>query len=250
MTFPMPDLLPAAPEILVLVMACVVLMFEAYAVRGQADRSEIVARPRVAGYVLTLLTLLAAAGLTAFTANGVSATTFSGMFVDDAMADLLKLMTYLAGIAAAIYSRQYLADRALMRGEYFALLLFAVLGMMVMISASHLLTLYLGLELLSLALYAMVALRRDDAVAVEAAMKYFVLGALASGLLLYGMSMLYGLTGTLELNKMAATLAGGVDNPVVLAFGLVFVVAGLGFKLGAAPFHMWVPDIYHGRPRR
>lgn len=248
MNFPMPDLMPAAPEILVLVMACVVLMFEAYAVRGQADTSAVVARPRVAGYVLTLVTLLAAAGLTAFSANGVTLTTFGGMFVDDAMADLLKLMTYMAGIAAAIYSRQYLADRALMRGEYFALLLFAVLGMMVMISASHLLTLYLGLELLSLALYAMVALRRDDAVAVEAAMKYFVLGALASGLLLYGMSMLYGLTGTLELGKMAATLAGGVDNPVVLAFGLVFVVAGIGFKLGAAPFHMWVPDVYHGAP--
>lgn len=244
----MPDLLPAAPEILVLVMACVVLMVEAYTVRGQADTAALDSQPRTAGYVLTLITLLAAAGLTAFTANGVSVTTFSGMFVDDAMADLLKLLTYLAGIVATIYSRQYLADRALMRGEYFALLLFAVLGMMVMISASHLLTLYLGLELLSLALYAMVALRRDDAVAVEAAMKYFVLGALASGLLLYGMSMLYGLTGTLELNKMAARLAGGVDNPAVLAFGLVFVVAGLGFKLGAAPFHMWVPDIYHGAP--
>lgn len=248
MILSMPDLLSAAPEIFVLVMACVVLMFEAYAVRGQPDTTAAVAQPRVAGYVLTLATLLAAAGLTAFTASGVTTTAFSGMFVDDALADLLKLMTYLAGIAAAIYSRQYLADRALMRGEYFALLLFAVLGMMVMISASHLLTLYLGLELLSLALYAMVALRRDDAVAVEAAMKYFVLGALASGLLLYGMSMLYGLTGTLELGKMAAILAGGVDEPVVLAFGLVFVVAGLGFKLGAAPFHMWVPDIYHGAP--
>ncbi len=249
MTPPLPDLLPAVPEILVLVMACVVLMVEAYDPRARVPAGTGEAgEPRVAGYVLTLLTLLAAAGLTAFTGGGEIAYAFSGMFVDDAMADLLKLMTYLSGIAAAIYSRQYLAERQLMRGEYFALLLFAVLGMMVMISASHLLTLYLGLELLSLSLYAMVALQRDSAQAVEAAMKYFVLGALASGLLLYGMSMLYGLTGTLELAMMAEVLDAGVENKVVLAFGLVFLVAGLGFKLGAAPFHMWVPDIYHGAP--
>ncbi len=232
----MPDLLPAAPEILVLVMASVALVVEAYT------------RSRIAGYVLSLLTLLAAAGVTAFTGSEQTVHTINGMFVDDPMADLLKLTTYLAGIAAVIYSRQYLADRELLRGEYFALLLFAVLGMMVMISASHFLTLYLGLELLSLSLYAMVALQRDSAEAVEAAMKYFVLGALASGLLLYGMSMLYGLTGTLELGAVARALAGGMENRTVLAFGLVFLIAGLGFKLGAAPFHMWVPDIYHGAP--
>lgn len=249
MNFPLPDLLPAVPEILVLVMACVVLMVEAYDPRARLPSGAGAGgEPRVAGYVLTLLTLLGAAGITAFTGGGETAYTFNGMFIDDAMADLLKLMTYLAGIAAVIYARQYLADRQLMRGEYFALLLFAVLGMMVMISASHLLTLYLGLELLSLCLYAMVALQRDSAQAVEAAMKYFVLGALASGLLLYGMSMLYGLTGTLELARMAEVLDGGVENSVVLAFGLVFVIAGLGFKLGTAPFHMWVPDIYHGAP--
>lgn len=249
MNFPLPDLLPAVPEILVLVMACVVLMVEAYDPRARLPSGTGAGgEPRVAGYVLTLLTLLAAAGITAFTGGGETVYTFNGMFIDDAMADLLKLMTYLAGIAAVIYARQYLADRQLMRGEYFALLLFAVLGMMVMISASHLLTLYLGLELLSLCLYAMVALQRDSAQAVEAAMKYFVLGALASGLLLYGMSMLYGLTGTLELARMAEVLDGGVENSVVLAFGLVFVIAGLGFKLGTAPFHMWVPDIYHGAP--
>ena len=246
---PLPDLLPAAPEILILLMACVVLMVEAFDPRARApSESEASGQPRLAGYVLTLLTLLAAAGVTVFTSGAVVTYAFNGMFVDDAMADLLKVVTYLAGIAAAIYSRQYLAVRRLMRGEYFALLLFAVLGMMVMISASHFLTLYLGLELLSLSLYAMVALQRDSAQAVEAAMKYFVLGALASGLLLYGMSMLYGLTGTLELARMAETLAAGVENRTVLAFGLVFLVAGLGFKLGAAPFHMWVPDIYHGAP--
>ncbi len=246
---PLPDLLPAAPEILILLMACVVLMVEAFDPRARApSESEASGQPRLAGYVLTLLTLLAAAGVTVFTSGADVTYAFNGMFVDDAMADLLKVMTYLAGIAAAIYSRQYLAVRRLMRGEYFALLLFAVLGMMVMISASHFLTLYLGLELLSLSLYAIVALQRDSAQAVEAAMKYFVLGALASGLLLYGMSMLYGLTGTLELARMAETLAAGVENRTVLAFGLVFLVAGLGFKLGAAPFHMWVPDIYHGAP--
>lgn len=249
MNHSLPDLLPVVPEILVLVMACVVLMVEAYDSRSRSTSGVGESgKPRVAGYVLTLLTLLAAAGITLFTDGDDTVYTFSGMFIDDALADLLKLVTYLTGVGAVIYSRHYLADRRLMRGEYFALLLFAVLGMMVMISASHFLTLYLGLELLSLSLYAMVALQRDSAQAVEAAMKYFVLGALASGLLLYGMSMLYGLTGTLELAKMAQVLAGGVENTVVLAFGIVFVIAGLGFKLGAAPFHMWVPDIYHGAP--
>jgi NADH-quinone oxidoreductase subunit N len=236
MTFPMPDLLPALPEILVLTLACVVLLVEAFFKDANS------------GYILTLLTLLAATALTAFTGVDASTYTFNGMFVDDAMGDVLKMMTYLAAIAAVIYSRGYLVDRGLFKGEFFALVLFAVLGMMVMISASHLLTLYLGLELLSLSLYALVALHRDNQQAVEAAMKYFVLGALASGLLLYGMSMLYGLTGTLNLNEMSASLRTGVDNKVVLAFGLVFVVAGLGFKLGNAPFHMWVPDVYHGAP--
>ncbi len=134
------------------------------------------------------------------------------------------------------------------RGEFFALALFATLGMMVMISANHLLTLYLGLELLSLSLYAMVALQRDSARATEAAMKYFVLGALASGMLLYGMSMLYGATGTLEITELAQLSMDGVRAQAVLVFGLVFIVAGLGFKLGAVPFHMWVPDVYQGAP--
>ncbi|HRH82478.1 MAG TPA: NADH-quinone oxidoreductase subunit NuoN [Thiobacillaceae bacterium] len=236
MTYPLPDLLPALPEILVLTLACVILVIEAFFKDAKA------------AYVLTLLTLLGAAGVTAFTGGEMSVHTFNGMFVDDAMGDVLKLMTYLAAITAVVYSRGYLAERGIFKGEYFALVLFAVLGMMVMISASHLLTLYLGLELLSLSLYAMVALHRESQAAVEAAMKYFVLGALASGLLLYGMSMLYGLTGTLDLAQISAALREGVSSPVVLAFGLVFVVAGLGFKLGNAPFHMWVPDVYHGAP--
>ena len=150
-------------------------------------------------------------------------------------------------MAMLVYSRPYLAARGLFRGEFFVLVLFATLGMMVMISANHLLTLYLGLELMSLSLYAMVALQRDSAAATEAAMKYFVLGALASGMLLYGMSMLYGATGTLEITRLAAVVAERDARDVVLVFALVFVVAGIGFKLGAVPFHMWVP----GRlPRR
>jgi NADH-quinone oxidoreductase subunit N len=236
MSFQMPDFLPALPEIFVLSMACVVLLVEAYL------------KPRAATYILTLATLLGSAALTVVTGALEPVITFNGMFVDDVMGDMLKLMADLTAIVAMIYSRQYLADREMLRGEYFALVLFAVLGMMVMISASHFLTLYLGVELLSLSLYAMVALQRDSARATEAAMKYFILGALASGLLLYGMSMLYGLSGSLELSKVARAVHEGSHDDMVMVFGLVFLVAGLGFKLGAAPFHMWVPDIYHGAP--
>lgn len=236
MNFTPPDLLPALPEIFVLGMACLILLLDA------------VVKSQSLGYLFTLLTLLGAALITVFTSLPQVQTTFGGQFVDDAMGDVLKLVSYLAAMTAVVYSRNYLAERGLFRGEYFVLALFAVLGMMVMISANHFLVLYVGLELLSLSLYAMVALQRDSRQATEAAMKYFVLGALASGLLLYGMSMLYGLTGTLSLPEMAAILQAGVGDRVVLAFGLVFVVAGLGFKLGVAPFHMWVPDIYQGAP--
>ncbi|HNA30638.1 MAG TPA: NADH-quinone oxidoreductase subunit N, partial [Thiobacillaceae bacterium] len=236
MNFPLPDLLPALPEIFVLTMACAILLVDA------------LIKDRALSYGLALFGLLGAAALTAFTSVPQVQTTFGGQFIDDAMGDVLKLMSYLTAMTAVVYSRTYLAERGLFRGEFFALALFAVLGMMVMISANHMLVLYVGLELLSLALYAMVALQRDSQQATEAAMKYFVLGALASGLLLYGMSMLYGLTGTLELPKMAAILQAGVKDNVILAFGIVFIVAGLGFKLGVAPFHMWVPDIYQGAP--
>ena len=170
------------------------------------------------------------------------------MFVDDLMSDVLKLFVCLSVMIVLVYSRPYITARGMFRGEFFALALFATLGMMVMISANHLLTLYLGLELMTLSLYAMVALQRDSAVATEAAMKYFVLGALASGMLLYGMSMLYGATGTLEITELAQLIGEGTVIGPVLIFGLVFVVAGLGFKLGAVPFHMWVPDVYHGAP--
>ena len=162
---------------------------------------------------------------------------------------MVKLVYYAAVSAALVYSRQWLVDRGLLRGEFFSLLLFSLLGMMVLASASSFLTVYLGLELMSLCLYAMVALNRDSALATEAAMKYFVLGALSSGLLLYGMSMVYGATGTLSIPDVARSVeALATRDRNFLVFGLVFMVAGVAFKIGVVPFHMWIPDVYHGAP--
>jgi NADH-quinone oxidoreductase subunit N len=174
---------------------------------------------------------------------------FYGLYVSDMLSQVLKLFATLAVSAALVYVRPYLLDRGLLRGEFLTLMLFALLGIMVMVSANSFLTLYLGLELLSLCLYALVALNRDVAASTEAAMKYFVLGALASGLLLYGMSMIYGATGSLLLPEVAARAAGlaaSSSGHVLLVFGLVFMVAGIAFKLGVVPFHMWIPDVYHG----
>jgi NADH-quinone oxidoreductase subunit N len=231
-------LAPAYPELFLLVMACVILVVDLFV----SDDN------RVVTYALTQLALAGAFAITYITATGQPVYTFSGMFVDDLMSDVLKLLVYIAVMVMLVYSRPYVAARGMFRGEFFVLALFATLGMMIMISANHLLTLYLGLELLSLSLYSMVALQRDSAVATEAAMKYFVLGALASGMLLYGMSMLYGATGSLEVTRLAQVIFDGGGKDLVLAFALVFIVAGLGFKIGAVPFHMWVPDVYHGAP--
>ena len=231
-------LLPAYPELFLLGMVCVILVGDLFVSDAK----------RIATYALTQVTLLGCFLLTYLTATTEPVTTFSDMFVDDLMADVLKLLVYLGVGVMLVYSRPYIAARGMFRGEFFVLVLFATLGMMVMISANHLLTLYLGLELLSLSLYAMVALQRDSAVATEAAMKYFVLGSLASGMLLYGMSMLYGATGTLSIPQLAEIILAGGARGIVLVFALVFIVAGLGFKLGAVPFHMWVPDVYHGAP--
>jgi NADH-quinone oxidoreductase subunit N len=238
MTFSMADLVPALSEAFVLAMVGVVLVVDLLA--GE--------RNRTVTYVLSQLTLLGAALATVAAAGPQPAYTFSGMLVNDAMGNALKLASYGAVSLLLVYSRQYLVLRGMFSGEFFGLALFALLGMMVMISANHFLTLYLGLELLSLSLYAMVALQRDSATATEAAMKYFVLGALASGLLLYGMSMIYGATGTLQITQVAEAIGGGGPSRTVLALGLVFVVAGLAFKLGVVPFHMWIPDVYHGAP--
>ena len=231
-------LLPAYPELFLLGMVCVILVADLFVSDAR----------RIATYALTQSTLFGCFLLTYLTATPEPVTTFSDMFVDDLMADVLKLLVYLGVMVMLVYSRPYIAARGMFRGEFFVLVLFATLGMMVMISANHLLTLYLGLELLSLSLYAMVALQRDSAVATEAAMKYFVLGSLASGMLLYGMSMLYGATGTLGIPQLAEIILAGGAREIVLVFALVFIVAGLGFKLGAVPFHMWVPDVYHGAP--
>ena len=236
--FMTPDLYPAMSEIFLLVMACVILLVDAFLGRTQRWMTA----------ALTLITLAGCALITYFTMDGQIVLTFSNMFVDDLLGDFLKLLVYLAVIVVIIYSRDYLVARQLDKGEYYLLVLFATLGMMVMISAAHFLTIYLGLELLSLSLYALVAIDRDSPRATEAAMKYFVLGAMASGLLLYGMSMVYGATGTLEIGGVAQALHLGVANKTVLVFGLVFIVSGIAFKLGAVPFHMWVPDVYQGAP--
>lgn len=236
--FVMPDFYPAAPEIFLLAMACVILLVDVLLGRSQ----------RWITPALTIITLIGCALITYLTMDGQVVLTFNNMFVDDLLADFLKLMVYLAVIFVVVYSRGYLVARQLDKGEYYLLVLFATLGMMVMISASHFLTLYLGLEIMSLSLYALVAIDRNSARATEAAMKYFILGSLASGLLLYGMSMVYGATGTLEIGGVAQALNLGVANKTVLVFGLVFVVSGIAFKLGAVPFHMWVPDVYHGAP--
>jgi NADH-quinone oxidoreductase subunit N len=238
MNFAQPDFAPAYPEIFLLVMVCVVLL---------ADLAWGEKKPYVA-YVLAQFALLGCALITFATSAPEVIYTFSGMFVDDAMADILKMLVYITVSTVLVYSRTYIAMRGLFSGEFFSLALFATLGMMVMISASHFLTLYLGLELLSLSQYAMVALRRDSVVATEAAIKFFVLGALASGFLLYGMSMVYGATGTLDITRVTEVIRSGAINHSVLVVGLVFIVAGISFKLTAAPFHMWAPDVYEGAP--
>jgi len=241
MNFPMPDFVPAYPEIFLALMASAILITDLI----------LPGRGRSITYGLSLLALVGCAVLTVGVVQSTAGQvtyTFSNMFVSDYMGNLLKMLTYIAVAACMVYSRGYMTDRDLFKGEFFVLMLFAMLGMMVMISANHFLTLYLGLELLSLCLYALVALNRDSAASTEAAMKYFVLGALASGLLLYGMSMIYGATGTLDISAVARALDGARPAKHVLVFGLVFVVAGLGFKLGVVPFHMWIPDVYHGAP--
>jgi NADH-quinone oxidoreductase subunit N len=239
MAFVVPDLTPAAPEIFLLAAACVVLIVDLFL----SDSS------RWVSYLLTLASLAVTALLVLGGTGEATTYTFHEMFVRDPMANVLKIFVCATVAGILVYSRSYVDARGMYRGELFVLSLFAALGMMVMISASHLLLLYLGLELLALSLYSMVGLQRDSRVAVEAAMKYFVLGALASGLLLYGMSMIYGATGTMQLGQIASAIAGA-DNPKVwvLGLGVAFIVAGIGFKLGAVPFHMWVPDVYDGAP--
>lgn len=239
MSFAIPNIALATPEIFVLAAACAILVIDVF----------LPDEKRHITLALTQLTLLGALILTvaAYDTNPVIG--FNGHYIKDAMADILKVGIYLVSAAGFLYSRDYLRDRDLFKGEYYVLGLFGVLGMMIMVSAHSFLTVYLGLELLSLCLYALVAFDRDSPTAAEAAMKYFVLGALASGMLLYGISMIYGATGSLGIQAVSSAVsAKGIDDNLVLVFGLVFLVVGLGFKLGAVPFHMWLPDVYQGAP--
>ena len=237
MNFEIPNFMPAMPEIFVLGMACFILILDLFL-------SE---RSRVVTYLLTQATLVGAFLLSLSLYSETKELTFSDSFILDPMASVLKMAVYAAAFTVFLYSRGYLRDRGMFRGEFFVLGLFGVLGMMVMISAHSMLTIYMGLELLSLSMYAMVAMQRDSKVAAEAAMKYFILGAMASAMLLYGMSMIYGVTGTLDLAEVSSAVEGK-GSQLILIFGLVFMMVGVAFKLGAVPFHMWVPDVYHGAP--
>jgi NADH-quinone oxidoreductase subunit N len=228
------------PEIVLLVMGCAITLIDL----------GVKSRMRDLTYVLSLLTLGGVAALCGWNASeGHTLYALGNLVVSDPLGNWLKCFATLAVMVTLVYSRPYAADRDMLRGgELFSLSLFALLGMYIMISGNNFLLIYLGLELLTLSSYALVALRRDHANATEAAMKYFVLGALASGFLLYGMSMMYGATGSLEVGEVFRAINSGVINHQVLVFGLVFIVAGLAFKLGVVPFHMWIPDVYQGAP--
>jgi NADH-quinone oxidoreductase subunit N len=241
MNFVVSDLYSATAEVFVAIMILLMMLATAFArsiARGLA-------------YSLAQFTLIVAAFITFFTLGetGGSEYVFNRMFVRDLPGGVLKLMVYFSMMIALVYGRSYLAERKIERPEYYLLALLATLGMMVMITSNHLLPLYLGLEMMSLSLYALVAFDRDSVRSTEAGMKYFVLGALASGLLLYGMSMIYGATGgALEFSAVKDALSSSSANKDVLLFGLAFLIAGISFKLGVAPFHMWVPDVYQGSP--
>jgi NADH-quinone oxidoreductase subunit N len=232
------DLIIALPEITLLALACLVLIVDAFS----KDPLHLLT------YWTTQATLLVVLALVLYYFPGNAQIAFNGSFVSDSMSAILK--AFMCGISFVVflYSHEYLKEHKSLKGEYFVLGLFAVLGMMIMASAYSLLSVYLGLELLSLSLYAMVAMQRDSKTAPEAAMKYFVLGAIASGMLLYGISMIYGLTGSLDLLTIAERINVDDANHAFLVYGMIFLIIGIAFKLGAAPFHMWVPDVYQGAP--
>lgn len=237
------NLNPVFPEIFLVIAASAILLIDMFV----ADAKRYIT------YALSLVALAVCAWLSFdHFESGATVYTFHNMFVSDPMSSLLKLCSYAAIGLTLIYSRQYATDRGMLGGElggeFYVLALFSLVGQMVMISGNNFLVIYLGLELMSLCLYALVAMRRRHAVSTEASMKYFILGALSSGFLLYGMSMLYGATGSLDLTEVAKVAASGTVKPLILVFGVVFLVAGLAFKLGVVPFHMWVPDVYQGAP--
>jgi NADH-quinone oxidoreductase subunit N len=228
-----------SPEIFLLVMACTVALVDLFVVDAQRRLTFWLTQGSLAVVALMRLSSLI---------EGQTLYALGNMVVVDSMGQLLGLIATLAVMGTIVYAQPYLYPRAMLKGEFFILTMMVLLGINVMVSANDFLVVYLGLEVMSLSLYALVALRRDDGESTEAAMKYFVLGAIASGFLLYGLSMIYGSTGTLQISEVLGVLAQGNINSMVLVFGLVFIVAGLGFKLGVAPFHMWVPDVYQGAP--
>ncbi len=234
------NIVTAMPEIFLLIMACLVLLVDLY----------LPAEKRHLTYLLAQLSLIIT--LVLMLMNPVTHTTlaFNEFYIHDPLSQVLKSFILIISFGVFVYSRDYLAQRNIFKGEFYVLGLFAIAGMMLMVSANNMLMLYLGLELLSLCLYALVAYNRDNAKASEAAMKYFILGAIASGMLLYGMSIIYGLTGSLKFTDIATAVATGTNSAqhIGLVFGLVFIVVAIGFKLGAVPFHMWIPDVYHGAP--
>jgi len=230
----------ALPEIFVAIMACVVLLADLF----------VTDRRRGFTHSLAVLALVFAAIITmrVMVPAGESVLAFSETFVRDRFGDVIKLFAYLVLVGVFVYAKHFLRAAGLFKGEFYSLSLFALLGVMIMVSAASMLTVYLGLELLALSSYALVAFNRDSASGSEAAMKFFILGSLASGILLYGMSLVYGATGTLVLSEISAALAGGMTDNLMLSFGLAFMVVGIGFKMGAVPFHMWLPDVYQGAP--
>jgi NADH-quinone oxidoreductase subunit N len=228
----------AAPEMFLGVAACAILMLDL--ALGDAQR-------KLSG-ILAVASLLVTAVMTALQPVSTRVVALGGLFEIDRMAQVLKVVTLLTVAVVFVYSTDYLRRRAILKGEYYVLGLFATLGAMVLISAGSLITLYLGLELMSLCLYTMVAFDRESGIAAESAIKYFVLGSMASGTLLYGMSIVYGVTGGLELAAIAAAVHGGLSDNIGLIFGIAFILVGVGFKLGAVPFHMWIPDVYEGSP--
>ena len=229
----------ALPEIIILITGCVALIGDLFL------RQHI----KCFAFVCACIGLILAAIVSSLYLGQFSSTLFNGLFISDDMGHLMKLFIYLTVFLSFFYSRKYLDDRQMPTGDYYVLGLFSTLGMMALVSAHSLLTIYLGLELMSLPLYAMTAIRRVDADASEAALKYFVMGAIASGMLLYGISLVYGATGNLDLHQIAnAIVVHGVERGGLLSFALVFIVVGIGFKLAAMPFHMWAPDVYTGAP--
>jgi NADH-quinone oxidoreductase subunit N len=228
----------AGPEMFLGIMACAILLVDLLLNDSQRHWTG----------VLAVISLFVSAALVVALPVPSRMVALGGMFELDGMARVLKLVTLLTVAVVFIYSTDYLKRRAILKGEYYVLGLFATLGAMVLISAASLITLYLGLELMSLCLYAMVAFDRESGIAAESAIKYFVLGSMASGTLLYGMSIVYGVTGSLELGTIAGAVGGGFADNIGLIFGIAFLIVGIGFKLGAVPFHMWIPDVYEGSP--